>query len=67
MTPLQIQILVGKADHKLLDVIDDLNHARLLGGLSPGEEATFSMAWERLDFLTHPTDLIRRAREAVAK
>ena len=54
MTPLQLKILAGTADNELLRVIDDLDRMRRTGGLSPGEEDTWFMAWVRLDELTEP-------------
>ena len=65
MTPLELRIGLGDYDgDPLLRVIDDLERMRQRGGLSIFERRTLDIAYERLDMLTHPTDLLRRAERA---
>lgn len=57
MTPLVARIIAGEEDDNLLEHIRALEHLRAVSarGLSPGEEATLSKVWDRLEQLTHPT------------
>lgn len=56
MTPLDLQILNGKADNSLLRIIEDLERINTKrdggSGLSCGESLTLKRAYERLDILT---------------
>lgn len=57
MTPLVARIIAGEEDDNLLEHIRTLEYMRSTSarGLSPGEEATLSKCWDRLEQLTHPT------------
>lgn len=56
MTPLDLQILIGKADNSLLRIVEDLERIKTKtdggNGLSHGETTTLKMAYDRLDILT---------------
>jgi hypothetical protein len=61
-TPLEIQILIGRRDTTLLDLLNEMNDLRRSGGgrgLSVREERTYDMAWSRLEFITRPRALSR--------
>jgi hypothetical protein len=56
MNPLQLQIKSGVADTRLLNIINELERIKAGhdggNGLSPGEQKTLDMAYERLDLIT---------------
>lgn len=56
MTPLELKILAGDEDERLLEHIDFLERAREQSarGLSPVEERTLQHTWLRLDQITNP-------------
>lgn len=56
MNPLQLQIVTGLADTRLLNIIDELERMKTRqdagNGISSGEQKTLDMAYERLDLIT---------------
>lgn len=56
MNPIQLQILSGVADTRLLNIIDELERMKARqdagNGISSGEQKTLDMAYERLDLIT---------------
>ena len=52
MTPLQLRIMLGQEDPRLLEHIAKLESFG--AGVSPGERETLAMAYERLDIVTTP-------------
>lgn len=56
MTPLQLQISLGRADTRLLDIIADLEAMKAGrdagNGISSGEQKTLDMAYARLEIIT---------------
>lgn len=58
MKPLQVQIMLGQQDDRLLEHIKNLEGFKQgFGGnarLSDGEKLTLQMCWDRLELITRP-------------
>lgn len=52
MNPLIIRIQAGQEDDRLLEHIDNLSMAKIVGDLSPIESLILYLCWQRLDKIT---------------